>query len=259
MSADAPTSLPEPQSIFGRLACFSRLRNPDTGEYDLAGEKSSYLTSRLLRTEHEEAFARWLAYSVREKRADLERYLAELGHDRLVVLCTWRRLRTYRTYVPASAGPAEEALYVCDLETLIEVLSRELMPEREVAAATVRDWRVREITFRAETSFGDVGLTLKELAASMRISSPRLGVLFKKTTGLSFRNYIRGIRMRRALVLLANPLRRVVEVAGALGYSSSTSFIHDFRKHFGFSPAQYRSGSRQEVGKRTASYKTATA
>lgn len=53
---------------------------------------------------------------MQEKRNDLERYLAELGHDWFIILSTWRRLRAYRLYVPASADPAEEALYLCDLE-----------------------------------------------------------------------------------------------------------------------------------------------
>ena len=248
MPGDSQTSLswhgPKPegsQSTFGRLAHLTRLRNPDTGEYGSAEAVPDRCTSQRLRAEHEAAFARWLAYSMQEKRADLENYLAELGHDRLATLSTWRRLQGYRVYMPASADPAEEALYLCDLETLIELLYSELPPEWTALPHEVHDWRIRQVLFRVHAGFGNVGLALKEIASGMRISSHRLGALFKQATGVGFRDYIRRLRMSRALAMLEDPKSQVAEVAAALGYSSPTNFVNDFHQYFGITPTRFRS------------------
>ena len=83
--------------------------------------------------------------------------------------------------------------------------------------------------------------SVKDLADQLRLSQSRLQHLFKENTGRALKQFIRATRMANANDLLRDPTRRVKEVAAAVGYPDSSSFSHDFRKHYGKSASELRS------------------
>lgn len=114
--------------LFGRLVYLSSLRNSNNGRYEhhglsmVFGEDES---DKTLRESHDQAFLEWLTFGLEHQKADLDLYLSTLGTDKPTLLKSWHRLAPYRNLIPASARSAERALYLSDLETMLELLMNE--------------------------------------------------------------------------------------------------------------------------------------
>jgi transcriptional regulator GlxA family with amidase domain len=83
-------------------------------------------------------------------------------------------------------------------------------------------------------------LTVGRLAAQWGLSRSRFEHLFKKQTGDTFKSQLREVRLAHAKSLLADYSLTVKEVAFRCGYSSSSSFAHEFKKLLHSSPSKYR-------------------
>ncbi len=83
-------------------------------------------------------------------------------------------------------------------------------------------------------------LTLDRVARASHASTFHFCKMFKRATGLTFTDYLSRVRVEKAKHLLANPQRRVSEVAFDVGFQSLTHFNRVFRKVVGTSPTQYR-------------------
>ncbi|MDE0284944.1 MAG: helix-turn-helix transcriptional regulator, partial [Gammaproteobacteria bacterium] len=55
-------------------------------------------------------------------------------------------------------------------------------------------------------------------------------------------NYLHRARMEKACDLLANSELTITQIAMSLGYEYSSNFTTAFRKHFGVTPRQVRTG-----------------
>ncbi|MBK9170242.1 MAG: hypothetical protein IPM24_22665 [Bryobacterales bacterium] len=113
-------------AAFGRLVYLSALRDPNTGCYrhfGLAQQFGEDEANATMLASHERAFKEWLAFSIEEKKADLDLYLAGIQGDRKTILETWVRLKPYRNLVPASATAVQKDHYNADLEILLALLT----------------------------------------------------------------------------------------------------------------------------------------
>lgn len=84
-------------------------------------------------------------------------------------------------------------------------------------------------------------ISLQEIANALHVSTFYFCKMFKKTTGLTFTDYIGRVRIERAKVLLLNPNQRISEVAYEVGFSSLTHFNRVFKQVAGQSPSAFRS------------------
>lgn len=83
-------------------------------------------------------------------------------------------------------------------------------------------------------------LTLYRVADEFRLSSGYLSTFFREQTGMTFSEYLLGIRMERAKVLLETTHMPVGEIAEKVGYASANSFNRAFKKFYGVNPMQMR-------------------
>lgn len=83
-------------------------------------------------------------------------------------------------------------------------------------------------------------LTLCELADRFHYSKPHLCTLIKQSTGMSFTNLIKQIRMARAVDYLTHTEMQIGEIAELVGYHSADHFSRVFRTSFSCSPQEYR-------------------
>ena len=83
-------------------------------------------------------------------------------------------------------------------------------------------------------------VTLKELSHIFGYSSSHLGKLISSTTGLSFTELLRQIRLRRATELLKSTGLSITQIASEVGYADTAHFSRSFRQEFNLPPSEYR-------------------
>jgi len=83
-------------------------------------------------------------------------------------------------------------------------------------------------------------LTLKEVSDHISISRNYFSQLFKKETGVNFKEYIIQLRLAKAKEILKQTDMKVFSVAHAVGFQSHSYFNNIFKKYEGQTPKQYR-------------------
>ncbi|WP_245946814.1 helix-turn-helix domain-containing protein [Paenibacillus cellulosilyticus] len=84
------------------------------------------------------------------------------------------------------------------------------------------------------------GVTLKEVANRFAYSPNYFGVLFRDQVGISFNDFLVGLRMNRAKEMLQSQRFKIYEVADQVGYKSLTYFTRTFKKAYGMTPGSYK-------------------
>jgi len=101
--------------------------------------------------------------------------------------------------------------------------------------------------FIAEHQSEDLGLT--EVARAMNMSAFHFCKVFKKTTGLTFTEYLARERVESVKERLLNVHVRVSEAAYAAGFQSLSQFNRVFRRIAGETPSRYRDQQHGSDGK----------
>lgn len=90
-----------------------------------------------------------------------------------------------------------------------------------------------------EENICEADFSVKKLAAEMNVSQPTLYRKVKQSTDYTIIELIRGVRMRRASVLLKTKQYAVQEVAEMVGYNDIPTFRKHFVDTFGTTPSTY--------------------
>ena len=85
-------------------------------------------------------------------------------------------------------------------------------------------------------------LQLHDLADSVNLNASYVSDLFSSAVGVTFHRYLEEYRLALARKLLGDPIRRVREVAYAVGYSNPNYFRNVFKLREGKSPSLWRIG-----------------
>lgn len=87
----------------------------------------------------------------------------------------------------------------------------------------------------------NLSLSLKEISQSLDVHPAYLSREFSKHfNDLSFGDYIRKLRIEKAIVLLNDPKHSLAEIAYLTGFSDQSHFARIFKKMTGKSPLAYR-------------------
>jgi transcriptional regulator GlxA family with amidase domain len=81
---------------------------------------------------------------------------------------------------------------------------------------------------------------IKEIAATLHISSSHLRHLFKKELGVAPTHYVKVLRLRKAKKLIENTFLSIKEIMAAVGISDLSHFVRDYKEHCGETPSQAR-------------------
>ncbi len=140
-------------------------------------------------------------------------------------------LEALRLPRPYPLGGAEERLFrvLLDQIRFEDVVPLHLPAPRSPAA--------RAVARRLERAPDD-RRTLEAWGRLGGVSARTLARAFKSETGLAFGAWRAQLRLLRALERLALG-ESVTEVGLALGYESTSAFIHAFKRHLGRTPARY--------------------
>lgn len=88
--------------------------------------------------------------------------------------------------------------------------------------------------------FRNPGLQLYNVARDSGMTVERFHAVFAQEMGMTFTDYMRGMRVSGAKALLADTRMRVSGVARAVGYSEAKVFCEMFEKVTGMDPKEYR-------------------
>lgn len=84
-----------------------------------------------------------------------------------------------------------------------------------------------------------LGVSLNEVAASLRISPEYLSTVFAKETGENFISYLRKYRIEKACELIRNSNKKMYEIAFLTGFENPQYFSSVFKSVTGMTPKSY--------------------
>ncbi len=82
--------------------------------------------------------------------------------------------------------------------------------------------------------------TLISVAEQVGRSPSSVSRLFLEATGMTFTDYLTGQRMEKANQLLNCIEYKIYEVSEMAGYSNPKNFARAYKKHFGYTPRDFR-------------------
>ncbi|MBS6956142.1 MAG: response regulator [Enterocloster asparagiformis] len=91
-----------------------------------------------------------------------------------------------------------------------------------------------------EVHLADSGFTLSAMAAELGYSLSYLSTLFKRCFGENFRDYLLGLRLERAKILLLTTQMKNYEIAAAVGIDDPNYFSVCFRRKYQKTPKEFR-------------------
>lgn len=136
---------------------------------------------------------------------------------------------------------AQMCRYLCfSLFTFLARNGRNIAPDIQKAKGPDGENAVIENITKLITERYAEEITLSSAAAGAAMSEGYLSKLFKRVTGLGFKEYLIAVRIINAKALLKNSAKSVSEIAFDCGFNDSNYFSKIFREHTGRSPLQYR-------------------
>lgn len=88
--------------------------------------------------------------------------------------------------------------------------------------------------------YGESDITLSSIADELYISKSQLSRIFKSTTGVSFSDYLRNVRIKHVCKLLKKCGMNVDDIAKECGFRDRNTFYKLFDSIVGMTPKQYR-------------------
>jgi AraC-like DNA-binding protein len=106
---------------------------------------------------------------------------------------------------------------------------------------------LRKITEIIEENLSDENFGVSELAREAGMSRSNLLRKIQKQANLSVSQFIRQVRLKKAMEMLREESLNVSEVSYQVGFSSTSYFIKCFRERYGFPPGEVGRGNVSEA------------
>lgn len=104
------------------------------------------------------------------------------------------------------------------------------------------DERLDPVFSYIEEHFSEA-ISLPDTARQIHIAPTSLSRLFKKTTGITFVQYVTSVRIRHSISDLTNSQLSISDIAMNNGFSTASQFNKIFRQYFNITPGEYRKQS----------------
>jgi AraC family transcriptional regulator len=83
-------------------------------------------------------------------------------------------------------------------------------------------------------------VSLRQLAEVVGVHPAHLSRMFRRYYARAVGEYVRGLRLDKSARELADPERTLAEIAAAAGFYDQSHFANAFKRHTGFTPAEFR-------------------
>ncbi|MBR6030164.1 MAG: response regulator [Clostridia bacterium] len=95
--------------------------------------------------------------------------------------------------------------------------------------------------------YADPNLMLQDAANEVGMSQSHFSTIFAQETGITFTQYLTGLRIGKAKELLAGTDMRSSAIAFEVGYNDAHYFSYLFKKTTGMTPSEYRRSERKQT------------
>ncbi len=168
-------------------------------------------------------------YQSRLETADAEDALRHLMRQ-LLVLTLVNPQTHYRL---------EANRWLSEIALLLASRFRHPLTAQPPRGAERRSQRINRVVARIDGNF-QRRLSLQEIAAAEFVSEAWLSRLFRKEVGISFMQYITGLRLRKAAEQLTTTRKSIQQIAQQHGFASSRVMSDLFKREHGLTPRQFR-------------------
>jgi AraC-like DNA-binding protein len=138
------------------------------------------------------------------------------------------------------------------LETIDEVnhmflnLFKELIDIIDAQLSAKYDDLIDYVKSQIIKDYGQVNLSIKEMAEKVDMSAAYLGRIFKQHTGIAFTEYLTKYRLEMACHELLNTNKTINEISDETGFTNSSYFYLVFKKYLECTPTQYKKSNLKE-------------
>jgi len=91
-----------------------------------------------------------------------------------------------------------------------------------------------------KSNYSDKDISLHTVAKEVSVSPNHFSTVFSRETGETFINYITGVRIEQAKVLLKTTQMRTSDIGYEVGYNDTQYFSYVFKKQTGMTPKEFR-------------------
>ena len=99
---------------------------------------------------------------------------------------------------------------------------------------------IKDVKLYIGDNYSREDFSFQDAAGHVNLSVPHLSRMFRREMGVTFIDYLTGVRIRKAIELLQNDELKIYEIAELTGYANQHYFSNVFKKNLGVSPAEYR-------------------
>lgn len=115
------------------------------------------------------------------------------------------------------------------------------MQPTDITVTSADEQFIKQAMDIVEDHMMDAEFTVTEFVREMGLSRSNLYSKFKELTGMSTSEFVRSVRLKRAINLLEKSDFSVKEIMHKTGFNTASYFTKCFKKQFGFTPSEYES------------------
>jgi YesN/AraC family two-component response regulator len=109
------------------------------------------------------------------------------------------------------------------------------------------DISLAELEAYINENFASSAFSIQLLADHFNTTASNMSYLFKRKTGVGYKQYIDYLRIELANKLLARPEMTVEEIAASVGYDNPSSFIRIYKNLSGITPGTFRKNNAKRI------------
>jgi len=169
-------------------------------------------------------------------------------------------MRIIRNFNP-DADPCEVARHFVDLRQVFRsAMSTEeftdLATDICIKTIELRDCgsssHHRKLVYRAceyiQENYNNPDISLNTVAANVALSPTHFSTIFSQEMGVTFIDYLTGVRMEKVKEMLASTDDKLVNIAFTVGYNEPNYLSYLFKKREGLTPKEFRQQRRASAG-----------
>ena len=127
----------------------------------------------------------------------------------------------------------------------ILLLSEEFIGAMNAQRADSRNFLISKARKYMQENLSNSLLSMEDVSRHIGLSRAYFCALFHKEMGVSFSNYLKCIRIEEAKRQLADPKRKVMDIALATGFASAKYFSYVFKQTTGKTPVEFQKSIRK--------------